>query len=234
MNDRANGAALAKVASAVADPSRATMLLAMLDGRAWTATELSAHAGVARSTATEHLHQLVAAGLVEERHQGRHRYLRLANSQAAALIEQLASATTPAAPVASLRGVEKDQRLRAARTCYDHLAGTLGVRISEAFTTRGYLDSTTSQHLTAAGEAACAGIGISPNSWTETRRPQVLLCLDWTDRRDHLAGAVGAAILRTFRENEWVAAERASRAVRLTPAGRVALAERLGLTLDGI
>lgn len=232
MDDRANGRALANVAAVIAEPSRATMLLGMLDGRAWTATELAAHAGVARSTATEHLHQLVAGGLVEERRQGRHRYVRLTDPQVAALIEQLASATSPAAPVASLRGVERDQRLRAARTCYDHLAGALGVRVCDAFTSRGYIDVTASPSLTAEGEAACSRLGVPPGAWPRTRRPRVLLCLDWTERRDHLAGALGAAILRSFGENGWVRGDRTTRAIRVTDAGRAALAEHFDLGFE--
>ncbi|MFK4790436.1 ArsR/SmtB family transcription factor [Microbacterium sp. ZW T5_56] len=232
MGDRANGVALAKVAAVIADPSRATMLLGMLDGRAWTATELAATAGIARSTATEHLHQLVASGLVEERRQGRHRYLRLADPQAAALIEQLASVTPMAAPAGSLREVEKDQRLRAARTCYDHLAGSLGVRLCDTFVDRGYVDVTASPRLTERGEAACARLGIESASRARTRRPQVLMCLDWTERRDHLAGVLGAAILRSFRDNGWVTSDPSSRAVRVTAAGRDALTERLEMSCE--
>ncbi len=221
------------MAAVIADPSRATMLLGMLDGRAWTATELAVAAGIARSTATEHLHQLVAAGLVEERHQGRHRYLRLADAQTAALIEQLASATPMAAPSSSLREVEKDQRLRAARTCYDHLAGSLGVSLCKTFVDRGYVDVTASPRLTERGEAACARLGIESDSWAKTRRPQVLLCLDWTERRDHLAGVLGAVLLRAFRENGWVSGDASSRAIRVTPAGRDALAEHFDLAQPG-
>lgn len=230
MTDRSNGEALAKVAAVIADPSRATMLLGMLDGRAWTATEIAAFAGIARSTATEHLHQLVAGGLVTERYQGRHRYVQLADPQAAALIEQLASVSPMAAPANSLREVEKDQRLRAARTCYDHLAGSMGVSLCEIFVDRGYVDVTTSPRLTESGEAACARLGIEPDSWARTRRPQVLICLDWTERRDHLAGALGAVLLRTFRENGWVSGDASSRAIRVTAAGRDALAEHFELT----
>lgn len=232
MDDRANGLALANVAAVIAEPSRATMLLGMLDGRAWTATELAALAGVARSTATEHLHRLVAGGLVEERHQGRHRYVRLADAQVAALIEHLAAATSPAAPVASLRGIEKDRRLRAARTCYDHLAGSLGVRICDAFSSRGYIDLSGSPRLTEEGDAACARLGMAPGTWPRTRRPLVLLCLDWTERRDHLAGALGAAILRSFRERGWVVDDGPTRTVRVTDAGEAALAAHLDLHLD--
>ena len=232
MDDRANGLVLANVAAVIAEPSRATMLLGMLDGRAWTATELAALAGVARSTATEHLHRLVAGGLVEERHQGRHRYVRVADPRVAALIEQLASATAPAAPATSLRGIEKDRRLRAARTCYDHLAGSLGVRICDAFSSRGYLDLAASPSLTEEGAAACSRLGMAPGTWPRTRRPQVLLCLDWTERRDHLAGALGAAILRSFSENDWVVNDGPTRTIRVTDAGKAALAAHLDLSVD--
>lgn len=229
MNDRADGASLARAASAIADASRATMLLGMLDGRAWTATELAAHAGVARSTATEHINALVQAGLVAERHQGRHRYLRLADQRTALLLESLAVGIEPAAPQRSLRGAAADQAVRAARTCYNHLAGGLGVRVHDAMAERGLLDLAAPLGLSEAGERWCDDLGVDLDALARSRRPSVLQCLDWTERRDHLAGALGTALLERFFALGWLVRVRDSRAVRVTADGRVAFQDSLGI-----
>ena len=126
------GAELARLAGLLADPTRATFCLALLDGRAWTAGELARHAGVAASTATEHLHRLTGAGLLVEQREGRHRYVRVADAATAQLIEDLASrAGAPAAPVRSLRAATVSAALANGRTCYDHLAGRLGVEVTQ-------------------------------------------------------------------------------------------------------
>ncbi len=229
MNDRADGAALASRAAAFADTSRATMLLGMLDGRAWTATELAAHAGISRSTATEHLHVLRGADLVEDRHQGRHRYVRIRNEHAAHLVEMLAALGPPASPQPSWRAIDADRALAFARTCYDHLAGNLGVRVREAFEERGLIDAGAPTRLTAAGEAWCTAFGIDLAALRRSSRPEIVLCLDWTERRDHLAGGLGAAVLARCIERGWMARSPGSRAVRLTEEGRRGLASTLGI-----
>ncbi|MGF1429223.1 ArsR/SmtB family transcription factor [Kitasatospora sp. LaBMicrA B282] len=221
---------LAKVAALLADGTRAEFCLALLDGRAWTAGELARHAGVAPATATGHLNQLVAGGLLAEERQGRHRYLRLAGPRVAELIEQLAALAPPQAtppPPRTLSASSRQRALSRARTCYDHLAGTVGVAIYDAMTERGLLDQDGGLTLTGDGAARLAALGVTVPA--ASRRPAVLACLDWTERRPHLAGAVGAALCRRALEAGWVTRIGSSRAVAVTPAGRAVLREQLGV-----
>lgn len=227
------GPDLAALAGLLADDTRASFCLALLDGRAWTATELARHVGVAASTATEHLNLLVAGGLLTQERQGRHRYVRLADSDTAELIENLAS-MTPRRTTAShsLSAVSRNHALARARTCYDHLAGALGVSITEAMTDRGLLDWERGLVLTGDGAAWLAELDITlpPN----TRRPPVRACMDWTQRRPHLAGAVGAALCRHAFDSGWITRIGSSRAVALTDTGQHALREHLGLTGESL
>ncbi|MFH8618712.1 ArsR/SmtB family transcription factor [Streptomyces sp. NPDC017979] len=229
-----DGQGLASIAALLADRTRAHFCLTLLDGRAWTAGELASGAGVARSTATEHLNALVGAGLLAEVRQGRHRYVRLARPEVAELIEQLAGlAGTPltAKAPASLSAAGRKRALARARTCYDHLAGALGVALTDAMTEHGLLDWTHGLTLTPAGAAWLDELGIStPALTTGARRPAVRPCQDWTERRPHLAGAVGAAICRHAFEDHWVTRVGTTRAVQLTDTGRATLARHLGLT----
>ncbi|WP_199701558.1 ArsR/SmtB family transcription factor [Jiangella rhizosphaerae] len=231
MTDTATAAAaLAGVAGLLADRTRATVCLALMDGRAWTAAELAGAAGVARSTATEHLNLLVAGGLLIEVRQGRHRYVRLSDD-AAELVERLSAAAPPGSPppVRSLTTAHRQRALAAARTCYDHLAGTLGVAVTDAMTARGLLSWDRGLSLTGDGEHwFTALVGAWPPA---TRRPLVRSCLDWTERRPHLGGATGAALCAHAVEAGWVVRSRRSRALRVTDAGRAALREQLGLEL---
>src|SRR4249920_754925 len=136
MRPAVDGTSLARLAALLADPTRAGMCLALMDGRAWTAGELATAAGVARSTASEHLDQLVAGGLLAEERQGRHRYLRLASPGVAQLVEDLAAHAGPSAGPQSLRAVTASAALARGRTCYDHLAGRLGVAVLDALVAR--------------------------------------------------------------------------------------------------
>ena len=218
---------LAGLARLIADRTRASFCLALLDGRAWTAAELARHAGVAASTATGHLNLMVAGGLLAQERQGRHRYVRLASTEAADLIENLAEfAPQPTAPPRSLSVATRDKALARARTCYDHLAGALGVAITEAMTRRGLLDWEHGLALTGAGEGWFADLGIKVQP--AGRRPLVRPCLDWTERRPHLAGAAGAALCGHALENGWITGIGSGRAVTLTGAGRTALERDLG------
>jgi DNA-binding transcriptional ArsR family regulator len=221
----APGAALADLAGLLADRTRAGFCLALLDGRAWTASELARHAGVAASTASEHLDRLVAGGLLTERRQGRHRYLQLAGHQIAELVEDLAvAARPPREPVRSLRAANASAALASARTCYDHLAGRLGVAITDAMTGAGLLDRDGGFAITEAGMTwLTATVGVDRATLRATRRPLVRSCLDWTERRTHLGGAAGAQICRYFLDRGWVRRVGPSRAVRLTPPGEAAL-----------
>jgi DNA-binding transcriptional ArsR family regulator len=223
---------LASLAALLADETRAAICLALLDGRAWTAGELAAHARVAPSTATEHLHRLVGGGLLVEVRQGRHRYVRLAGPSVAHLIEDLSARTeSRPAPLRGLRAATADAALRRGRTCYDHLAGRLGVAVTDAMTGAGLLDQTGGFALTAAGLAWLTGdLALSPDDLRPGTRPLARGCLDWTERRPHLAGVAGARLCETFLANGWVARIGSGRAVRLTPDGKAALRDRLGLS----
>lgn len=223
--------ALADLAGLLADRTRAAFCLALLDGRAWTAGELARHAGVSPPTATAHLDRLVERGLLVQHRQGRHRYLRLADHRTAELLEDLVAAAGPVTESRrGLRAVTASAALARARTCYDHLAGRLGVAITDAMTRSGLLDQTGGVAFTDAGRAWLAGpVGVDPAGLRTTRRPLVRLCLDWTERRPHLGGAVGAAICRCLLERGWVRRIGSGRAVRMTPSGQVALTELLDL-----
>ena len=224
---------LARLAGHLADPTRAAFLLALLDGRAWTVTELANHAGVAVSTATEHLNRLRTAGLVGERRQGRHRYVQIEDPRVAYLVEDLTADLSPARPArASLRAVRAHEALVRGRTCYDHLAGELGVAITDALVERGLIEQHAGLALTAEGTAFLTGpLGVDPQALVPGRRPVVRACLDWTQRRTHLAGVAGAEICRQLMKRGWVERAAPSRAVRVTPAGRDALHDLLGLRL---
>lgn len=218
---------MAELAALLADDTRAGICVALLDGRAWTAGELARRAGVAPSTASDHLTRLVRGGLLVEERQGRHRYLRLAGPSVAQLIEDLAGhAPTPPAPAGSLRAANANSALAYARTCYDHLAGRLGVLMYDALLADGRLDRSSGLALTSEGWAWAAELGVPVHALRTARRPVVRDCLDWTERRPHLAGALGAALCRCFTDRGWITPG-AGRAVRLTPTGRTALAETL-------
>jgi DNA-binding transcriptional ArsR family regulator len=221
-------AALADFAALLADRTRARFCVALLDGRAWTASELAGLAGVAPSTASEHLGRLVSGGLLVERRQGRHRYVQLASPQVAQLVEDMAGYAAPEqeAPV-GLRAVTAAAALARARTCYDHLAGQLGVAVTDALAERGLLDRAGGFALTAAGlDWFGTQLGFVP---ARSRRPVARPCLDWTERRSHLAGQAGAHLCAQLERNGWIARRHGDRAVRVTSDGAAALHELLGV-----
>ncbi|OZM81512.1 helix-turn-helix transcriptional regulator [Pseudonocardia sp. MH-G8] len=220
--------ALAELAALLADRTRARFCVALLDGRAWTASELAGVAGVAPSTASEHLGRLVAGGLLVERRQGRHRYVQLASPQVAQLVEDMAAFATPAqaAPV-GLRAVRAAAALAEARTCYDHLAGRLGVAITDSLGARGLLDRAGGFALTSTGlDWFATELGFVP---ARSRRPVARPCLDWTERRSHLAGQAGAHLCAQLERNGWITRREGDRAVRRTAAGETALHDLLGV-----
>jgi len=223
---------LASFAALVADQTRAAICLALLDGRAWTAGELAAHAGVAPATATEHLHRLVGGGLLVEHRQGRHRYVQLADSSVANLLEDLSARLEPRQDsVRGLRAVTANAALRRGRTCYDHLAGRLGVAVTDAMTDAGLVDQTAGFALTKTGLGWLTDtLGLGQEDLRRGKRPLVRGCLDSTERRQHLAGTAGAKLCEKFFDNGWVARIGSGRAVRLTPAGQAALRGLLGLS----
>ncbi|MFI2201098.1 ArsR/SmtB family transcription factor [Streptomyces sp. NPDC020192] len=228
-------AGLAALASLVADETRATCLLALLDGRAWTAGELARHAGVAASTLSEHLGKLVARGLLAEERQGRHRYVRLADAQVAQLVEDLAAQVPPAAvrrAPRTLRESSAGSAMARGRTCYDHLAGRLGIAVTDALTGRGLLRQDTGFALTDAGVEWFGAAGIPLD--LSGRRPPARACLDWTERRPHLAGAAGAALCRHVLDAGWCVRVGSERAVKVTPSGERELAALLGIAPEAL
>ena len=206
--------ALARLAALFADETRAACLLALLDGRAWTASELA---------------RLVAGGLLAEERQGRHRYVRLADARVAQLLEDLAAQVSPGTAVRprTLRESSAGSAMARGRTCYDHLAGRLGIAVTDALTARGLLEQETGFALTDAGLAwfASAGIGLERRG----RRPLARACLDWTERRPHLAGVAGAALCRHALDTGWCVRIGSERAVKVTEIGERALRELLGV-----
>ncbi|GAA1009307.1 ArsR family transcriptional regulator [Streptomyces sp. F-3] len=225
----ARARALAALAGLLADETRAACLLALLDQRAWTAGELARHAGVAASTLSEHLDKLVAGGLLAEERQGRHRYVRLAGAEVAQLVEDLAARIAPEAVhrPRTLREAGAASAMARGRTCYDHLAGRLGIVVTDALAARGLLRQDTGFALTDAGLAWFDALGIGLDR--RSRRPLARACLDWTERRPHLAGAAGAALCRHAFDAGWCVRIGSGRAVRVTAAGERALAELLGI-----
>lgn len=218
---------LADVAAVLADRSRAAMCLALLDGRAWTVGELAGAAGVAASTASEHVGVLTDAGFVDTLRQGRHRYVRLAGDDVAELIERLAQHARPL-PAVGLRASLRENRLAAARTCYNHLAGRLGVALRDGMLSAGLIDDTDGLSVTATGRAVLADLGVD----VPARRPLLKDCLDWTERREHLSGAVPAAILTRAVAAGWLVRV-GHRAIRVAVAAGPALA-RLGMKDSGV
>lgn len=229
----AGDANVAPTAALLADPARVAMLWALSDGRACSAGELARSAGIGASTASEHLARLVAARLLEGQSQGRHRYYRLANPAVIQVLESLAG-LAPAAPVTVAASTTP---LRFARTCYDHLAGALGVRVTETLVARGALQPAQRDfQIGARGEEYLTALGVDVASVTEaarrSRRVFARSCLDWSERRSHLAGALGAALATALLEWQWLERMPRTRAVRVTRAGRVGLRRVLDLTVD--
>lgn len=204
----------------LADDSRATMCLALIDGRAWTVGELAQAARIAPSTASEHVRVLVDGGFVRTVKQGRHRYVRLVGVEVAELIERLAL-HGGYEPPRGLRASVRARRLAAARTCYDHLAGRLGVSLRDGMLDAGLLSDRDGLAITSAGRAVLAELGVE---LPIGRRALLRDCLDWTERREHLAGALPAAILARAIEAGWVTRDR-HRAVVVHEEGWL---ERLG------
>jgi DNA-binding transcriptional ArsR family regulator len=220
---------LAAGATAIADPARAAMLDALLDGVPRSAGALAREAGVAPSTASHHLGRLLDAGLVTVAPDGRRRAFRLARPEVAHALEALALVSPPRA-ARTLRRATRADAERAARTCYDHLAGALGVAVCDALLAAGALvrDGDDAYALGPAAGEAFAAIGVTPPA--PARRAYARPCLDWSERRPHLAGTLGAAVAETLLARHWVARVRGSRALLVTDAGRAGL--RAGLGVD--
>jgi DNA-binding transcriptional ArsR family regulator len=216
------GPDIAMVASLVGDPARANMLTALMTGRALTASELAHQAGVTPQTASSHLAKLETGGLVELEKQGRHRYYRLSDPDVAGVLEGLAGLAARAGHM-RVRTGPKDPELRRARICYDHLAGDLGVQMLDSLRRQRLVRQNKQDiELTAEGECFLAkSLQISTEALAHPRRPVCKACLDWSERRHHLAGTLGAAIMTRFTELKWAARD-------ATPGSRVVNFSRNG------
>jgi DNA-binding transcriptional ArsR family regulator len=210
----------AAVAALYADRSRVAMIDLLLDGRPHTVAGLARAAGIRPSTAVEHVQRLEQGGVVVSRREGRERLVRLSGPSAAAVYEALAELAQES-DVASLRAWTRREELRAARTCYDHLAGRLGVAVADAAVTAGALAEDFS--LDPAAGAFFGRLGVELDALPRGRRPLLRVCTDWTERREHLAGVLGAAVCAAFLEAGWVARRPSSRALTITPLGETRL-----------
>jgi DNA-binding transcriptional ArsR family regulator len=225
------GPDIAMVASLVGDPARSNMLTALMTGRALTASELAHQAGITPQTASSHLAKLEAGGLIEQEKQGRHRYYRLTDPDVAAVLEGLEGIAARAGHM-RVRTGPKDPALRRARICYDHLAGDLGVQMLDSMKKRRLLrQSKQAIEITAEGERFLArSLQISAETLAHPRRPLCKACLDWSERRHHLAGTLGAAMMTRFTELKWAARDAApgSRVVNFTRNGEKRFAALFG------
>lgn len=207
------------------DRTRAGILTLLLDGRALTGTELARHLQVAPSTVSEHLGTLLDGGLVRVEAQGRHRYWRLAGPDVAELLETMGAAAPDVAPVPT----RAPHALAVARSCYDHLAGSLGVAIYCSLEADGHLvDEGDRTSITPSGDERLAGLGVDVDALRAGRRPVARSCLDWTERSPHLAGAAGAALFDALLRRRWVRKAAQPRAVTVTDAGRRELEREFG------
>jgi DNA-binding transcriptional ArsR family regulator len=225
------GPDIAMVAALVGDPARANMLTALMTGRALTATELAHEGGITPQTASSHLAKLEAGGLIEQEKQGRHRYYRLSDPDVAGVLEGLEGLAARAGHM-RVRTGPKDPALRRARVCYDHLAGDLGVQMLDSMKKQKLIRQRKQDiELTPEGERFLArSLQISADSLAHPRRPLCKACLDWSERRHHLAGTLGAAIMTRLTELKWAARDAApgSRVVNFTRNGEKRFAALFG------
>jgi DNA-binding transcriptional ArsR family regulator len=225
------GPDIAMVASLVGDPARSNMLTALMSGRALTASELAQEAGITPQTASSHLAKLEAGGLIEPEKQGRHRYYRLTGEDVAGVLEGLAGLAARAGHM-RVRTGPKDPALRRARICYDHLAGDLGVQMLDSLKKQRLIrQSKETMELTGEGKRFMASaLQIDADTLEHPRRPMCKACLDWSERRHHLAGTLGAAIMTRFAELKWAARDPApgSRVVNFSRNGEKRFATLFG------
>src|SRR5262245_42476195 len=224
-----DGPNIVGIAALIGDHARAEILTALMGGQALTATELSQVAGITKAAVSSHLAKLVDAHLLTVQSQGRHRYYRLAHRDVAQLLEGLMGVAYRVGAV-RVRSSPREPALRKARVCYDHLAGELGVLVFDSLEQRRLVRSgREGLELTAHGKKFCTEFGIDVESLARLRRPLCRACLDWSARRNHLAGAAGAAVLDRCLELGWARRARGSRVVAFSPAGESALRERFSL-----
>ena len=231
MQRRSTQPDIAEAAALIGDRGRASMLFALLDGRAMTASELAASAGITPQGATAHFKRLLDGGLLTQEAVGRHRLFRIASPAVAHAVEALAAIAKPARIVALPQNLEM-ARMREARSCYDHLAGRLGVAVTEGLVARRALRlAGTSFELSRTGERVFASLAIDLDLERARSRSFARACLDWTERKPHLAGSLGAALLDMFLSRGWVLRNRRDRSLRIADGARAEIAAALRITL---
>ena len=218
--------AISLLASAISDSSRVSILCALMDGRAWTATELSTIAGIAASTTSGHLNRLLNNGLITCISQGRHRYYRLAGQHIAELLENLMGVSMR---LKNTPRTHTPSNLRYARTCYDHLAGELAVEIYDYMISEKWLEANGAA-LTPCGQSHFQGLGIELSPMT--RRKVCCPCLDWSERRFHLGGEAGSALMKLLLQKKWITQTIGYREVKITGRGRIALKQLFKLNFS--
>jgi DNA-binding transcriptional ArsR family regulator len=223
-----DGPSLAPVAALIGDPARANMLSALIGGRALTARELAEEAGVTPQTASSHLSRLEGGGLLLAVKQGRHRYFRLAGADVAEMLESIMGVAARTGQARTRPG-PRDPAIRHARVCYDHLAGEMGVALHDGLVHRGVIATRAGAlRLTRRGAGFLANLGIDVAALAGARRPLCKGCLDWSMRREHLAGSVGASLLARIIELKWARRDRTSRAVLFSPDGEAKFRRTFG------
>jgi DNA-binding transcriptional ArsR family regulator len=228
------GPNISHIASLVGEPARANMLTALMSGKALTATELAHEAGVMPQTASTHLAKLEAGGLIVTEKQGRHRYFQLSGGDVADVLEGLMGLAARTGHLRTRTG-PRDPALRRARVCYDHLAGELGVGLYDGLHRQGYLAAEDEGVvLTPKGGRALNAFGIDVTGLQDQRRAVCKNCLDWSARRPHLAGSLGAALLDRFFALKWARREKDSRVVTFSPPGERELRERFAIRAERI
>ena len=209
----------------IGDPARANMLTALMSGKALTATELAGEAGITPQTASTHLARLEDAGLVSRSKQGRHRYFNLADDEVGVVLESLMGLAASRGHLRTRTG-PKDPEMRKARICYDHLAGEMGVQMLDSMKARDLIHADQEfPDLTDAGRLIMSGLDIDLENLGKARRPLCRICLDWSARRSHLAGALGTALLNRFYDLGWARRVDGTRIVRFSPTGQKRFAE---------
>ncbi len=230
----AAAANVVEIAALVGDTARATMLAALMGGQALTSSELAAIAHISRPTASEHLTKLTKARLIAVTSKRRNRYYRIASPLVAKMLEGIKAVAALEVPPRHQSRSAQDDALRYARTCYDHLAGTLGVALADALVAKRYVVlGEEGGEVTAAGKRFLRELGVELTPHAGSRRIFCRPCLDWSERRYHIAGLVGAELLRCCQAKGWLLRQREGRALTVTPKGRHALRDTFGLDVAG-
>ncbi len=220
-----------RVAGLISEPVRASMLWSLLDGKAYTATELAIAADVSLTSASNHLSRMLEGGLLKVESQGRHRYYRFASDEVAHVVESMASLVN-ASSKASTDTTNSRSEIQFCRSCYDHLAGYVGVQITGAMISKGLLkDQGNRFDVTRKGWLWAAQMGIDQDELLTVRRPVTRKCLDWSERKHHVAGSLGARLMTRMLENGWLRRVKLSRAIVVTSKGELGLNETFGLRL---